>query len=292
MSGLLTRRQFVQLASVAGGGLVLRSLPAADERRSASGRKIIILGAGVAGLAAALKLREIGHDVTLLEARTRPGGRVYTLREPFSDGLYAEAGAARIPSTHALTLDYVKRFGLELDPFYPDAGGDVLLWRSKRVIVPFGGNADLTQLQVNFTRRERAVGFGGLSKLYLEKTREEIRALPAGGWPYPDFRRYKDISYGDFLRRQGASPDAVAYLAQGFEDDSLFDYAHDACGHAVPQLWKIRGGNDLLPRAMARPLSDQIRYGAEVRKIEQKRCDRARHVPQRRHASYGNGGSD
>jgi monoamine oxidase len=37
----------------------------------------------------------------------------------------------------------------------------------------------------------------------------------------------------------------------------------------VPKLWKIRGGYDLLPRAMAQPLSDQIRYGAEVRRIEQ-----------------------
>jgi monoamine oxidase len=269
MSGLLTRRQFVQLASVAGGGLALRPLLAADERRSTSGRRVIILGAGVAGLAAALRLREIGHDVTLLEARTRPGGRVHTLREPFSDGLYAEAGAGRIPSTHDLTLEYVKRFGLELDPFYPESGGDVLLWRGKRVIVPFGGSADLTQLQVDFTRRERAVGFSGLSKLYLEKAREEVRDLPAGGWPYPDFKRYKDISYGEFLRRQGASADAVAYLAQGFEDDSVFDFAYDACSHYVPRMWKIRGGNDLLPRAMAQPLRDQIRYGADVRRIEQ-----------------------
>ena len=269
MSGFVTRRQFIELASLAGGALALRSVLAADERRSSSGRKVIVLGAGVAGLAAAMKLREIGHDVTVLEARTWPGGRIRTLREPFSDGLYAEAGAGRIPSTHALTLEYVKRFGLELDPFYPEAGGDVLLWRSKRVIVPFGGNANLADLDVNFTPREREVGFSGLTRLYLEKVREEIRSLPSGGWPYPDFKRYKDVSYGEFLRRQGASSDAIAHLALGFEDDSLFDYAYDGVSHAVPRLWKIRGGNDLLPRAMAQPLADQIRYGAEVRRIEQ-----------------------
>lgn len=275
----MTRRQFVRLVGIAGGGLALEPAfglqPSSDkagtdrERRPASGRKVIILGAGVAGLAAGLKLRETGHDVTILEARTRPGGRVHTLREPFSDALYAEAGAGRIPVTHALTLEYVSRFNLELDPFYPDWGADVLLWRNKRVVVPYGGKADLTQLRVNFTQREREAGFAGLSKLYLEKTREEIRALPAAGWPYPAFNRYKDVSYGDFLRQQGASSDAIEYLAQGFEDDSLFDYAHDAVSHAVPQLWKIRGGNDLLPRAMAQPLKEQIRYGAEVRRIEQ-----------------------
>ncbi len=63
--------------------------------------------------------QEAGHDVVILEAQRRPGGRVLTLREPFSDGLYAEAGAGRIPETHNLTLHYVKLFGLELEPFYP-----------------------------------------------------------------------------------------------------------------------------------------------------------------------------
>ena len=63
----------------------------------------------MAGLAA-YELSKLGHDVTILEARMRPGGRVHTLREPFADGLYAEAGAARIPDTHDLTLKYVKEF--------------------------------------------------------------------------------------------------------------------------------------------------------------------------------------
>ena len=73
----------------------------------------------MAGLVAGHELSKLGHDVTILEARTRPGGRVHTLREPFSDGLYAEAGAARIPDEHELTLKYVKRFELPLEPFYP-----------------------------------------------------------------------------------------------------------------------------------------------------------------------------
>ena len=73
----------------------------------------------MAGLCAGYELTQLGHDVTILEARTRPGGRVHTLREPFSDGLYAEAGAARIPDNHDLTLKYVKLFGVPLEPMYP-----------------------------------------------------------------------------------------------------------------------------------------------------------------------------
>jgi monoamine oxidase len=270
----MTRRQLLQLALTIGGGVTLRSadvrsLLRIQERRSASGTKVVILGAGVAGLAAGLKLREIGHDVTILEARARPGGRVHTLREPFSDGLYAEAGAGRIPVTHALTLAYVDRFGFELDPFYPESGSEVFLWRGTRLIVPHGGDPDVSRLDTRFTPREREAGFGGLTKLYFERVREEVRALPVAAWPFPEFPRYKDISYADFLRGQGASADAIAYMAQGFEDDSLLDYAHDAVSHAVPTLWKIRGGNDRLPRAMAAPLATSIRYGADVRRIDQ-----------------------
>lgn len=82
-------------------------------------KKIVIVGAGMAGLVAGYELTQLGHDITILEAQTRAGGRVQTLREPFSDGLYAEAGAARIPENHDLTLKYVKLFDVPLEPMYP-----------------------------------------------------------------------------------------------------------------------------------------------------------------------------
>lgn len=71
-------------------------------------KKIIILGAGMAGLVAASLLKTAGHDVTILEATDRVGGRIYTLRGDFRDGQYLEAGAMRIPNTHSLTLEYIK----------------------------------------------------------------------------------------------------------------------------------------------------------------------------------------
>jgi monoamine oxidase len=266
----LTRREFMSIAGIAAGGFALRRVLAQSLRVNSDGRqarRIIILGAGIAGLTAGLKLREWGYQVTLLEARNRPGGRVHTLREPFADGLHAEAGAARIPSTHALTLEYIRRYKLALDPFFPEGGAQVFLWRGKRLVVPPGGEPDLAHLDVNFTAAERAVGFGGLTKLHFEKVRNEVGALQQTDWPFPKMSRYKDITFAEFLRRQGASSDAIEYLSQGFEDDSLLDFAHDAVSHAVPELWKIRGGNDLLPRAMAAELSGQIRYGAAVRQI-------------------------
>jgi monoamine oxidase len=269
----MDRREFLQLSSMAvlslyasrSHGLQMASSAA----RQSSGKKVAILGAGISGLAAGLDLVHFGHEVTILEAQLRPGGRVYTLRAPFSDGLYAEAGAGRIPITHSLTLDYVKRFNLELDPFFPQSGADVFLWRGRRQVVPHGQDPDLTHLNVNLTAEEGKAGFGGLAKKYLQPLQDRVRALPADAWPLPSLAEMGEISLGDYLRQQGASTDAILYLSQGFQSDSLLDFIHDSVSHAVPMLWKIRGGNDRLPYAMADILRDNIRYGAVVVRIAQ-----------------------
>jgi monoamine oxidase len=91
---------------------MLSIVQAGLQPRVSAPKKVVIVGAGMAGLVAAYELQRAGHDVTLLEARERVGGRVLTIREPFGEGLYAEAGPMRLPSTHKLTQTYIKNFGL------------------------------------------------------------------------------------------------------------------------------------------------------------------------------------
>lgn len=140
----LSRRQFLgrTAIAVAAAGLNQPRLFGAVRILTAPARKVLVLGAGMAGLVAAYELSKLGHDVTILEARTRPGGRVHTLREPFADGLYAEAGAARIPDNHDLTLKYVKEFELPLEPFYPSRLSAVRFDRGSREEVPIDGFTD------------------------------------------------------------------------------------------------------------------------------------------------------
>jgi monoamine oxidase len=98
-------------------------------------KKVIIIGAGLSGLVAAYELSQVGHTVTVLEARSRVGGRVLTLRDNFSEGHFVEAGAARIPADHELTLAYSQHFGLSLKPFYPKEGLYITVKDGQRLLV-------------------------------------------------------------------------------------------------------------------------------------------------------------
>ena len=98
-------------------------------------KKVIIVGAGISGLVAGYDLTVAGYDVTILEARDRIGGRVLTIRSPFSNEHYVEGGAARIKPSHDLTIAYANHFNLTLDPFYATNGDYVDFSNGSRTII-------------------------------------------------------------------------------------------------------------------------------------------------------------
>lgn len=246
-------------------------LPAALGWQAPAGRRVIVVGAGLAGLAAAYELGRTGYDVTILEARLRPGGRVHTLREPFSDGLYAEAGAARIQDTHAFTLRFAKQFNLTLDPFFPTVGATVARVAGERISGPPRMPVDLARVPLPFTDEERKQGHIGCLVKYLFSHVPEIGDPTSPDWPAKDLSRF-EVSIADFCRKQGASPAFISLIGLG-HDLSAMSTLHllrdTAVGASTKQWYKIRGGNDLLPKAIASTLSDRILYGAPVVRLEQ-----------------------
>jgi len=134
MKHQITRREFLTRSAVAAVAISTSSLGARAEV-SGPPLRVIVIGAGLAGLAAAYELTMAGHDVRVIEAQSRAGGRVLTLREPFPEGLYAEAGAARIHVSQYRTIKYARLFDLKLAPFYPNDDRFVSLRGEKREVI-------------------------------------------------------------------------------------------------------------------------------------------------------------
>jgi monoamine oxidase len=128
-------------------------------------QKIIIIGAGAAGLVAAYELDRAGHDITVLEARERSGGRIHTLFSPFSDGQFAEAGASRIPSNHDLTLSYARYFDLTLGTFYPESANYININGNNTELIPASEYIALPPFPDSVSRSAYRKIRGGMFKL-------------------------------------------------------------------------------------------------------------------------------
>ena len=136
-----TRRDFIHQVAQAGGSATAAMValdlfaPAAAAppfalSGSGKGTRVVILGAGVAGLCAAYELGKLGYNCTIIEARARAGGRVWTVRNgdthtdsdgvtqtaAFPDGSYLNPGPARVPQHH-VTIDYYREFGVPIEQF-------------------------------------------------------------------------------------------------------------------------------------------------------------------------------
>ncbi|MEH0197524.1 NAD(P)/FAD-dependent oxidoreductase [Caulobacter sp. CCNWLY153] len=144
---VLTRRRFFESLAAYGGvslamagmdalGYGFASAQAAPPPLEGGGKgiKVVVLGAGLAGLTAAYELTKHGYEVQVLEARDFAGGRCQTARKgfrhvdllgndqtcQFDEGLYINHGPWRIPYHHRSTLHYTKLLGVPLESFVND----------------------------------------------------------------------------------------------------------------------------------------------------------------------------
>jgi monoamine oxidase len=264
----IDRREFLKVAFLTASAQLapLRSWGFTPHalQHPASPKKVLIVGAGLAGLVAGYELTQAGHNVTILEAQFRPGGRVQTLREPFSDGLYAEAGAARIPDNHDVTLHYVKHFGLTLVPFFPHQLSMVYLIGGKRIKARSWSDLDLNQVPLELTAEERRLGMSGMLQKYLGDALNDIGDPTAPDWPTGSAKKYDSMTMAEFLKERGASHGAIELMEYPYasaEDDPvslLWNLRDNWYAARETTRYKIDGGNDLLPKAFAQRLREKI----------------------------------
>lgn len=235
-------------------------------------KQIIIVGAGISGLVAALLLKEAGHKVTILEANNRIGGRIYTIREPFSRGLYFNAGPMRIPDTHKLTLAYIRKFKLQLNLFINKTVSDIIYTNNiKTRLNIFEKNPSI--LGYPILESEKGKTAEELMLDVLEPILNYIKKDPNKNWSIVE-KKYKAYSLGTFLTEYysdgaidmiGVLLDMEAYMGM-----SLIEVLREMVFFtSTTKYYEITGGMDALPKAFLSQLNENIFMRYKVEKIIQ-----------------------
>jgi monoamine oxidase len=314
LTSTISRRSFLRCVGVAGGaGLLFETMgvlglaptPAAagPEFRAPrpsdftltgrTSKKVLILGAGIAGLATAYELGKAGYDCVILEAKDRPGGRNWTVRRgsterdldghtqtaSFADGQYMNAGPARI-AQWMVTLDYCRELGVAIEPF-ANQNANAYIYYEK--------SAAQARTPTRF-RTAKADVYGYVSELLAKATDQGAldRRLNAedkdrlltflkdfgdigdktAGWAYTgtDRRGYKvDPGAG---RQEGVvagpPPSLAAVLASGFGQEFSFEFEYDQ----AMMMFQPVGGMDRIVHALQQAIgSERVRYRSEVLKV-------------------------
>lgn len=297
----LTRRAFIQRIAQLGGysaaystmyalGLIpaagaspLPDLPSSFGK----GRKVVILGAGIAGLVSAYELRKAGFTVTILEARNRPGGRSWSVRKgstvEFTDGTkqectweeghYMNAGPARIPSHHTHLLDYCQALNVPLEV-------EVNCSRSAlmQADVLNGGKAVEERRVVHDTRGyiaellSKAVSQHALDQ---ELSKEDASRMLAFLEQFGDLdqnRKYNGTMRAGFITPRGAGPSCMQLhdplkltelLAADFSKGEFYEEEIDW----QATMFQPVGGMDRIGYGFAKVVGDEIVYDAPVTEI-------------------------
>jgi monoamine oxidase len=233
-------------------------------------QKVIIIGAGMAGLAAGYELKRAGHDVTILEATQRVGGRVLTIREPFSDGLYGEAGAMRLPISHTLTQTYIQKFGLQIMTF-TKASENAFFHINGRKYLRSDVEKDPSLLKLDVRHKTSLLGMRQHWDKFIHETAHKLRE-DEGYWDEL-MKNYRDMSLLDFLRMEGWDAETISMFAltEALEPvlaTSFMEIVQLETQWIGVELTQIVSGMDLLPRAFQPHLEGNIRFGCEMTALD------------------------
>ena len=258
------------------------------------GASVVILGAGLAGMTAAIELERAGYSASVLEYNSRPGGRNWTIKGgdvytelggetqacEFDAGLYLNPGPWRIPYHHYAILDYCRRFGVALEPFIQLNHNAYL------------HSANAFEGKPQRIREIKADFDGGVAELLAKATRKGalddavstqdqeilLEALRSLGALDHDFRyRASDNSAshrgyakhpGGGLSGEPTTGDPIGLhdiltsrLWRGLQSFLLYDFQ--------TTMFQPVGGMGRIGEAFARQIPDRIRYGAKVVAIQQ-----------------------
>jgi monoamine oxidase len=217
----IDRRDMIRRSLAAAAG-VLISARGGFAGQPAAGKRVVVIGGGFAGMAAAYELTHAGADVTVLEVRNRVGGRVVSFGD-LVPGAAMEGGAELIGSNHPIWLDYAQRFKLHFVDITEEEGDEPVILKGRRL-----GKAEAERLLKDLDEG-------------LERMNDDARRVPDpfAPWTAPDAAAWDKLSMGDWIAKQSVS-DLVkdAMDAQMFSDNGVATAWQSYLGN----LAMIKGG--------------------------------------------------
>jgi monoamine oxidase len=252
-----------------------------------NGATVVILGGGIAGLVSAYELGKLGYRCTLLEARSRPGGRNWTVRGgdkvefldgftqtcEWQEGNYQNFGPGRLPSVHATMLGYCRELEVPLE-VEVNSSRSTLLQADD-----FNGGQPVEQRRmINDARGHlsellaKCIHKGALDQEFSSEDKERMLGFLHEYGDLSSDYQFKGTQRSGFTIPPGAGkedPTPIAPLpVSEFFDARLWQglLAEDAIDWQATMFQPV-GGMDSIPKAFAKHLGPVIRYQAVVKKI-------------------------
>ncbi len=264
-----SRRNFIKNTGLlATSGLLLPSFSKAFANDFNAHKTIAIIGGGIAGLNAAYQLKKQGINATVYEAANRTGGRMFTIRNTFGDGITTDLGGEFVDTNHQDILDLAKEFNVD---FY-DLRKDDLINGSfyfegkhytnkelKTAIKPFVAkiSKDVKSLPdiINYTT-------GHLFKhLDQQSVTTYLTNLGISGWLLNFLCLIITHEYGMEASEQSAINFLIMFTDPDEEVYDLFGPEHE--------VLKIKGGSQALTNKLHHHLKNQVRLNYTLTKISQ-----------------------
>lgn len=221
------------------------------------GVSVLVAGAGLAGLAAARDLVAHGADVTVVEARDRVGGRVWTIRDGFADNQHAEAGGDMIDEAQTEIRALAAELGLKLTRILRGGFGYARRDGAGRTRIVSQNAARgwdaLSERLAGLTRQYRLAEQRWDSPITADLARRSVAQWLDEVRADRDLRATATGLRGFFL----ADPEELSLVA--FVDQ--FATTDESAGWS---MYRIVGGNDRLPAALAAGLGDRVQFGTEL----------------------------